>query len=720
MQKLLASLSPAPQATVPAPTDAPEPPRAKARPRTREEEEADAVASEAAATPVATEGGGPSGYLYAGGAALLLLGVAGGGGGGGSSGPEAQGSNDPRPKPDAQPGPTPQPDPAPGPKPEPQPKPEPEPKPEPQPKPEPEPKPEPQPKPEPEPKPEPPPKPDPEPKPEPQPKPDPETKPEPEPKPDPDPKPEPEPKPDPEPNPKPDPEPNPKPDPEPNPKPEPEPLPPPPRPTLRLLRDTGAPITADPNRDSTRDGVTADATVLVEGLVPGARWHYSMDGTTWFEGTDGRVESGFFDDGDGAKVVHVQQAIEGAASPSPIQTLSFVLDTEPPAPAGIRLVNDTGADTTDRVTADPRLVLDLAPGATWTYTFDTGHTGTVVGGNTIPAFELPDGTRTVEIIQYDGAGNSTARRLTFELDRTRPSMLSATLLNDTGASATDGVTRDGTIQVSGLTPGCRWQYRIDNGSWRDGDDSMRIETAALGKDGYMHVDIAQVDRAGNRSEEVIVRLELDREAHAPTLRLKHDTGSSDSDYVTADPALALSGLERGATWELLGSGGLHASGTSADTLPTPSMSSDILRMRVRQTDLAGNVSDYALPLQAFVTSEDEANARQPVLRPAAGPVLSGTSGQDDFVWTANANGTASYLTNYRRDQNDVLDLSAVLTVGPGKTIRDVVTKDLRAGGILGIELLWRADDGRDTMVAMWNVAATDTILIRTSDGLHVL
>ena len=90
------------------------------------------------------------------------------------------------------------------------------------------------------------------------------------------------------------------------------------------------------------------------------------------------------------------------------------------------------------------------------------------------------------------------------------------------------------------------------------------------------------------------------------------------------------------------------------------------------------------------------------------------------VGTTYANGTASYLTNYRRDQNDVLDLSAVLTVGPGKTIRDVVTKDLRAGGILGIELLWKADDGRDTMVAMWNVAATDTILIRTSDGLHVL
>ncbi len=492
-----------------------------------------------------------------------------------------------------------------------------------------------------------------------------------------------------------------------------------PRVTLRLLRDTGAPIEADPHRDSTRDGITADATVLVEGLVDGARWHYSLDGKTWFEGWKGRVEPGFFGTENGTKVVHVQQAIDGRP-PSPIQMLSFVLDTEPPAPTGIRLVNDTGVDATDRVTADPRLVLDLAPGATWTYTFDTGHTGTVVGGNTIPALALPDGARTVEIIQYDGAGNSTATRLSFELDRTRPSMLSATLLNDTGASATDGVTQDGTIQVSGLTPGCRWQYRIDNGSWRDGDDSMRIETAALGKDGYMHVDIAQVDRAGNRSDEVTVRLELDREAHAPTLRLKNDTGSSDSDYVTADPALALSGLERGATWELLGSGGLHASGTSADTLPTPPMSSDILRMRVRQTDLAGNVSDYALPLQAFVTSEDEANARQPVLRPAAGPVLSGTSGQDDFVWTANANGTASYLTNYRRDQNDVLDLSAVLTVGPGKTIRDVVTKDLRAGGILGIELLWKADDGRDTMVAMWNVAATDTILIRTSDGLHVL
>ncbi|MFM8494730.1 MAG: fibronectin type III domain-containing protein [Planctomycetia bacterium] len=45
----------------------------------------------------------------------------------------------------------------------------------------------------------------------------------------------------------------------------------------------------------------------------------------------------------------------------------------------------------------------------------------------------------------------------------------ASLLNDTGVSATDGITNDGRVSVSGLLPGAIWEYSIDGGtSWTAG------------------------------------------------------------------------------------------------------------------------------------------------------------------------------------------------------------------------------------------------------------
>ena len=705
--------------------------------------------------------------------------------------PKPEEKPDPKPEPQPDPKPDPKPEPQPDPKPDPKPEPQPDPKPDPKPEPQPDPKPDPKPEPEPDPKPDPKPEPEPDPKPDPKPEPEPDPKPDPKPEPEPDPKPDPKPEPDTEPPAAPvlalmndtgtsgfdrvtrdatvlvsgleanaswrysldngqtwrdgkdgtipasafthdgdwkvlvrqtdaagnhsevrslefklltsaa-------------------------KPTLRLSEDTGATVFADPAGISLHDGVTRDATVLVDNLDPNAKWQYSMDGLSWFEGRDGRVEPGFFGDHDGAKIVHVRQ-LDTAGNISQIETLQFVLDTKADGPAVVRLVNDSGVSSTDWLTNDGRLELVLAPGKTFSYTFDTGHWGSGGGaaGNIVPMpADLPDGARWVDLRVYDGAGNGTLQRVNFQLDRTPPPKLGATLLNDTGASATDGITQDATIQVTGLTAGNRWQYRIATrgDQWFDGDDSMRIENAAYGGDGVNWVDIAQVDAAGNRSEFTHLRFELDRVANAPKLWLKHDTGSSASDFITADGTVVIGGLENGATWwasfdghEYTGTaaGGIHP-------IVTPPSTSNWFIFGARQTDLAGNTSALSTPLRAFVTTKEDADARQPTLRSSEGAMLSGTDHQDYFLVETGANIRPVRVTNFSSEQDDVLDLSQILTLGAGHKIGDAVSKWNRGDGWMGVELAITANDGEKYMVDLWNLPAADRIFIRTGDGLHVL
>src|SRR5262249_59630391 len=74
---------------------------------------------------------------------------------------------------------------------------------------------------------------------------------------------------------------------------------------------------------------------------------------------------------------------------------------------------------------------------------------------------------------------------------------------------------------------------------------------------------------------------------APGVALASDTGSSNSDHITNNPALTLSGLETGAKVEYSLDGGTTWS-TSAPTLAQLVQGSNTID--VRQTDVAGNVS----------------------------------------------------------------------------------------------------------------------------------
>lgn len=155
-----------------------------------------------------------------------------------------------------------------------------------------------------------------------------------------------------------------------------------------------------------------------------------------------------------------------------------------------------------------------------------------------------------------------------------------TLANDTGASDGDGITSDGRLDVT-AAPGDKIQYSVDHGkTWK---------TSFKPVPGKNSVDVRTVDASGTASPATTFAFTLDRRAPAtPRLALTIDSGRSASDSVTnvADPTVGR--READATLEYSVNGGRWT------TEYAPLEGRNVVR--VRQIDLAGNVSRPSNPL----------------------------------------------------------------------------------------------------------------------------
>ncbi len=101
------------------------------------------------------------------------------------------------------------------------------------------------------------------------------------------------------------------------------------------------------------------------------------------------------------------------------------------------------------------------PGGSLRYTVDG------VAVTTYDPTALADGAHTVAVTQTDAAGNvSPTTSLSFVLDRTAPSAPSLVLGSDTGASASDGVTRDATLVVAAGERAAACATRSTASRWR--------------------------------------------------------------------------------------------------------------------------------------------------------------------------------------------------------------------------------------------------------------
>jgi hypothetical protein len=158
------------------------------------------------------------------------------------------------------------------------------------------------------------------------------------------------------------------------------------------------------------------------------------------------------------------------------------------------------------------------------------------------------------------------------------------LLHDTGASGTDGITKDGRISVSGLQPAVRVEYSVNLGrTWTD---------TFAPRPGANTVLVRQTDSLGQRSAAATLRFRLDTVApRPPRTVLAHDTGPRPTDRITRDGSLRVT-AERGAFVEYSIDDGQTWSGSFAAV-----EGGNVVR--VRQTDVAGNTSTPTATALAF-------------------------------------------------------------------------------------------------------------------------
>ena len=410
-------------------------------------------------------------------------------------------------------------------------------------------------------------------------KPEPTPEPKPEPKPEPTPDPDPKPKPDTKPDPQPDTKPDTKPDPQPDTKPEPQPVPVPAAPQL-ALHSPGA---------LSDKLLGAAGEVRIGGLQADARWEYSLDdGKTWHAGSGAALAPAALGT-DGNKSLTVVQ-INPQGGRSPASHLDFDMDTIAPAGPGLALVADTGASAVDGWTRDGAIRVEgLEAGARWQFSVDGGATWWNGAGSTIESAQLGgDGAKDLRVRQMDPAGNEgPVTSLQLRLD-TRAAEVALMLVNDTGLSASDAITREAGVKLGGLEPGLRWEYRIGDGPWVTGAGDTIAASEFGSTPGERRVEVRHVDGAGNHGSTSLT-FTLDTSVAFPTGRLAVDTGLA-GDGRTSDPTVIIGGLEPGGIWDYRINGGEWKRG-NGDRIEKAAFDGEAdgnQLIEIRQTDAAGN------------------------------------------------------------------------------------------------------------------------------------
>ncbi|MCS0810853.1 Ig-like domain-containing protein, partial [Massilia agilis] len=216
---------------------------------------------------------------------------------------------------------------------------------------------------------------------------------------------------------------------------------------------------------------------------------------------------------------------------------AITVDTSAAAPS-FALAADTGASNSDGITNNPAVNVTLPlDAASWEYSVDGGAHWTAGSGT---SFNLPAGTQAVGQVQVrytDVAGNlsaagSNAAAITIDTSVAAPALA---LAADTGTSNSDGITKDGTINVTLAGDVASWEYSVDSGAhWNTGSGTSF--TLADGSYSAGTVQVRQTDNAGNLSAAAssAAAITVDTAAAAPAFALHSDSGASNADGISRD------------------------------------------------------------------------------------------------------------------------------------------------------------------------------------------
>ncbi len=366
-------------------------------------------------------------------------------------------------------------------------------------------------------------------------------------------------------------------------------------PSLVLAEDSGV---------SDSDGVTKNSSVQVFGLEEGANWEYSTDGgQNWQSGTGDSftVPEGDYLAGD----LQVRQTNQSNKTSEIGQLGAITIDTTEPT-LSLSLAEDTGESDSDGITSNTTInVSGLESGQVWQY--KTSTDGDWIDGSSSGSFELNEGdyaSGAVQVRAVDAAGNTgNAVSLgAITIDTTAPT-LSLSLDEDTGESDSDGITSNTTINVSGLESGQVWQYKTSvDGDWIDGSSSGSFELDEGDYDSGA-VQVRAVDAAGNEGTPAslgAVTVDITAPNTRLDLRLAEDTGDSDTDGITSNTTINVSGLESGQAWQYKTSTDGDWVDGSGDSFELDEGDYASGAVQVRAVDAAGNPGSTA-QLSAGVT-----------------------------------------------------------------------------------------------------------------------
>jgi hypothetical protein len=315
-------------------------------------------------------------------------------------------------------------------------------------------------------------------------------------------------------------------------------------------------------------------------------------------------------------------ADNGLASKSSVPW-TFTLDTRVDVPAvGIAsgsvdgIVNDSGSSQSDGNTnvANPVLSGTAEAGSAIKVVVGGVELGTTTDNTGRWTVALPketklvDGTPNVAVTITDIAGNVKSATVTagFTIDTKAPvggsGGLSATSVNDTGNSPTDGITANNRPQLSGMAEagstvtidvgvGATYTTKASNaGTW-----SIDVRAGSELKDGPVTPKITVTDIAGNTVTSSGQTFTVDTVAPGtPSLALRTDSGVGATDKITNTAAsaadFAVGSVETGSLVEFSLDGGAW----SQTVKPLEGANT----VQVRAVDVAGNIS-VASPALTF-------------------------------------------------------------------------------------------------------------------------
>lgn len=286
---------------------------------------------------------------------------------------------------------------------------------------------------------------------------------------------------------------------------------------------------------------------------------------------------------------------------------------------------------------------DIDVGDTLTYsaasgtTLPTGWTLSSAGvlSGTAPVNNTDsNATQTIKITATDKANASVTQDfvLTVTNDTTAPAKPALALERDNGtASSTDGITSNGTINVTGLETGATWAYSLTNGStWALGSGTSFV--VPVGTYAAQSVQVRQTDLAGNVSEvaKYTGALDIRTAPVTPTVSLATPDSGTTDDGVTNSGVVNVGQLltSSGASWQYsVNSGSTWSSGTgSSFTLADGAYVAN--QVQVRQSD--GNFESLYGKIAAAVTID----SAKPVLTLAA-PTVNTSTGVFTYTFTSN-------------------------------------------------------------------------------------